>query len=239
MGLLILTSLATLTGAAVLTVTRGSWIPLLTLGGVGAAIGVGAGLHARRGRRAEVLRMDVHERGLVVRAGTRIRVVRWDTLESLTVDAVRKRRGPGHLRFAFQTAQGPCMVDAMPDQIEAPEALLLRVVEGARPSPLQLARDALELGAPAHFGPLAIHPLRGIQHPGGTRSWPSVGLVRLEEGMLTGAYQREEWLRIPVRQVPNAAVFVELLEGRAEAPVNATAWTRSFGSGPTLRGAYR
>lgn len=173
------------------------------------ALGIGLWFHARRPRQTVWL----HRRGLYIRerAGREWSLT-WRQIEGVAVDLVASHFLGWELArraqiTVFAAGAAPLALDShLPDMADLAD----RLKAGIYPRRLPGLRAALGQGNPLQFGPVTLQ--REVIHLRGQRlPWEQVSLVSVCQGMLMVELQHGKSHRIPVREIPNIELLIQLI----------------------------
>lgn len=150
--------------------------------------------------------------------GSGQKCLRWDEIDAISVEVVEAQffglQGRPRWRAWLDPRQGKTVeLDSSIDNL--PEAIS-RLKAATYPNRLKNYRLAFSNGQPLRFGPLVIHPDHLVVQrkilPQKNIPWAQVALVRIEKGRLIIALSRGQRYRIPVKNIPNLELFLEIVK---------------------------
>lgn len=174
-----------------------------------------AGMGLVAAHRQRGLSVDLHAGGLVHRHGRRVRVWPWEDVTALYVSAVRARLHGVPMgtvrRYTLQHRDGTrvLLTGALADVDEL--AARLEAETGRRLLAQACAQVTAGLGVP--FGKRLTVTHQGVLHRGQPLAWGALREVDVREGVISlrAEDQRCSWAEVPYAEVPNARVFLDLV----------------------------
>lgn len=214
--------------AAYLALRDQSWMILLSFGGLGFLIEVGARLMARRSHRASFINVDVYERGIRSERADGVDELPWSDVAHVTVDASLHTSGWGEFAFEVERTDGsPVRVSINPAQCERPFELFERLLEGCGTAVGVRALDAHERGGAVDFGPVEMSGGE-VHHDDESHRLDDVDRVALKAGWLTIDALGEPWVRVRAAKVRDVPALIALVGEKASTP-SAQDWIWTWG----------
>lgn len=214
--------------AAYLALRDQSWMILLSFGGLGLLIEIGARSMARGSHRASFINVDVYERGVRSERADGVDELPWSDVAHVTVDASLHTSGWGEFGFEVERADGsPVRVSINPAQCERPFELFERLLAGCGTTAAVRALEAHERGETVNFGPVRMAG-NELHHDDESRPMADVDRVALKAGWLTIDSLGEPWVRVRAAKVRDVAALLALAGDSASNP-SAQDWIWTWG----------
>ena len=184
------------------------------LGGVfGVPVTALGAWHAVSAFRERRVRVELHERGVVHRAGSTTTAMLWDDVELVRTSWLRLLAGPG-AAHVLVTADGRRVL--IPRSLVRADALTAAIEQQTVARMLPRVVRAIEDGAPAVFGPF-VATRDALSFRRKELRWSEIARVDARAGFLVVTARTGyglAWARAPLRAVPNHAVLTALARSR-------------------------
>jgi hypothetical protein len=161
-------------------------------------------------------RVAVHQRGLVL-AASRKKFIPWSELEGVAFGSTQTH----FLGIPLRNRQTARLYPAvgkpirLPDSVENMAELLTRIKAALYPRLLPRMQAAFEAGKTLYFGSLAITQsnlrLAG-EEPMRSLPWEQIAHIGVQSGMLEIHLTSEEKIRMPVQDIPNLELLLQIIQ---------------------------
>jgi hypothetical protein len=208
---------AAIWGLLVLIFTGGELAALFWTCVLGLAMGLGCAHFVLQYRRFASMRVTVHEGGLVVEEGGRVRTLPWDDVVTVWAGLLEPPRGepPEVIVRRLRMRDGSSI--ELPEGLANAEALGRQVQEQTTSRLLADAESSLAAGRAVGFGAIAVDDQR--MHVGLERlRWAELSRVQLSFRWIEVRHVEGGCLSIPAEEVPNALVLLALTQRRLLPP---------------------
>lgn len=202
-------------GPAVVWRWSGFW---LVIGIVLLAVGAVAGLWLLRWNGLSVV---VHDGGLRLKRGRRIRQIHWSEIETIHVAGVRYRSVWGSRSvLKLRTADGQRL--RLSDTLAGLNQLAATIKSNVYPRLLTEYTRFLRDGQPVPFGQLVLGP-DGVARGPRKLTWGQVAEAELRNGRITITPSKDHGgpLRVDARKVPNPEICLQLVQHYARGAAHA------------------